>query len=179
MGDVSPALTSPVTRSVGDQRYTIDVESRAAEARFVYADWDDRRSVEVPNVVNAKSGQVLSGKLKDVEIVHPVTKVVYKQESYTIRDPMTVVDLRGGRLLGMANRSRDPMYSPAEALVYDPTTGQLRLVDDIASFTDFRMYTFADENEAAAQQADGRGGRAGGLFDPGGGDEGMGGGPAR
>jgi hypothetical protein len=92
---------------------------------------------------------VINGK-DDVEVIVPSTRMIKRQEGYEVKPGATVVDIRGGGKLAGDSRD-DPLSGIGEMLILH-ADGRVEVTNDFDDLFNFRMYTFADEHEAAAKQ---------------------------
>ncbi len=121
---------------------------------MVYAAWDEARSVDVPRTEKIEKGAVLAGKLaktKPASIIHPVTKVVLSDPDYVFEDGLTIIDFQVPQPMSSHNAARDPLLTASEVLAFNPKTGELMVSNEFNDFTNYRMFSFADEIEEAAK----------------------------
>jgi len=106
-------------------------------------------------------GTVLNGVRKDVEIVNPINKVIKKLPTANIVTRATIADIRGAESLPNS-AGDDPLAEMGEILVVTGT-GNVVVTNEWDDQFLYRMYTFADEKEAAkkAQSTMGAGGMPG------------------
>jgi hypothetical protein len=130
------------------------VETVMPKGTLVYADWDFAHGLVVPKEVTVERGTVLSGALPEggVDVIHPVTKTIKLLNSYRFANPVTVVDVRGGMALAAEKqraKDKDSLPMGGEIVAFDPKTGDLVISQEFTDLEPYRMFSFADEKEAA------------------------------
>jgi len=118
-----------------------------------------------------RRGSLLSDKA-DVDLIDPTTRVIKVKKDQAIDSRATVVDIRGGKPLAGDSRD-DPLKDIGEMLILN-LDGSITVTSEFDDTFLYRMYTFADEHEAAEKagssgnspfgdmMGDGGGGRDGG-----------------
>ncbi len=110
-------------------------------------------------------GAVLNGEKKEVEIINPLTKVVKllkpatKSGSISVKSDSTIADIRGAEPL-LNSSGDDPLFDMGEVLIVTGS-GNVIVNNDWDDQFQYRMYTFADEKEAAKRAASNPGGMPG------------------
>jgi len=145
----------------GQKQEFATVESIAARATLVYAEWDIKLALLVPKSTSAERGTVLSGPGPEwgLDVIHPVTKVIKQLTGFAYSDPVTVADIRGGqplaaeKRLGTKGAKEDPLPSAGEVVAFNPRTGDLVISREFSDLERYRMYSFSDEIEAADEKA--------------------------
>jgi len=131
------------------------------------------------NFGDAKRGTVLNGKKEVIDFVVPANRVVKKRELQLSTNNI-VVDMRGGEELGASSkRDGDPLAASGEVMLM-LGDGSIYFTNDVDDTFEYRMYTFADEHEAAKRMSanggmGGMGGEGGMMGGEGGAGMGMGG----
>ena len=106
-------------------------------------------------------GAVLNGDKKEVEVINPLTKVVKlfkspaKGGSVPVRSNTTIADIRGAEPL-LNSSGDDPLADMGEVLMVTGS-GNVIVNNEWDDQFQYRMYTFADEKEAAKRAASGAG----------------------
>ena len=113
-----------------------------------------------------RRGSVLSEKA-DVDLIVPSTRIVKVKKDQAVDARATVVDIRGGKPLAGDSRD-DPLKDIGEMLILN-RDGSVTVTSEFDDTFLFRMYTFADEHEAAEKAGDNTTSSYGGGY---GGDEG-------
>ena len=150
-------------------------ERDSAQSHLVAVQWDDRRAIDVPAPLDGVRGAVAYRKL-NAEVVNPVDLSVKQLPDAVVDAGVVVVDIAGGQELAVS-RKADPLDAPGEMLIFDGNGG-LKVLDDLDDFNRYRMYTFADDIEAAEEAASKPSGSGGAAPGAGGGASPGGGGPA-
>ena len=97
---------------------------------------------------DVRRGSVLNAKKESLEFVVPANRIVKKRELQFASNSI-VVDMRGGEELGASSRrDGDPLAASGEVMVI-LGDGSVHITNDIDDTFKYRMYTFADEHEAA------------------------------
>lgn len=91
-------------------------------------------------------GSVLNEKA-DVNLIDPTTRVIKIKKEQAIDSRATVVDIRGGKPLAGDTRD-DPLKDIGEMLILN-RDGSVTVTSEFDDTFLYRMYTFADEHEAA------------------------------
>ncbi len=87
-------------------------------------------------------------------LINPITKRVVSMPldaDFHFR-PNLVLDVKAPRGLSVSQTGRDPIETSAEVVAVDPETGDVRITHEFNDFDNFRMYSFADEEEAASKK---------------------------
>lgn len=109
-----------------------------------------------------RRGSMLADKA-DVELIVPSTRIVKVMKDQAIDARSTVVDIRGGKPLAGDTRD-DPLKDIGEMLILS-RDGSISVTNEFDDTFLYRMYTFADEHEAAEKSGSsspGYGGEYGG-----------------
>ena len=121
---------------------TIEYERDAPTAQAVLADMNADYGVRVPFRVDITEGSVLSAK-GTTEVIDPITMAVKTLPDAKAQSGSTVIDLDGGQPLGIFEG--DHMTEPGMMLLYDATTGRLKVSGELAEQRRYRVYSFADD----------------------------------
>ncbi|MCA9157476.1 MAG: hypothetical protein KDA72_04070, partial [Planctomycetales bacterium] len=125
----------------------------ATGARFAFED-------------EVRRGSLLSDK-SDVDLIDPKTRVIKVKKDQPIDSRATVVDIRGGKPLAGDSRD-DPLKDIGEMLILN-RDGSVTVTNEFDDTFLYRMYTFADEHEAAEKSGSNGGSPFGDMMDDGGG----------
>ncbi len=129
----------------------------ATGARFAFED-------------EVRRGSVLNEKA-DVDLIDPTTRIIKVKKDQQIDSRATVVDIRGGKPLAGDSRD-DPLKDVGEMLILN-RDGSVTVTSEFDDTFLYRMYTFADEHEAAERTGGNSGSSYGGDM-MGAGDDGGG-----
>ncbi|MFM8324037.1 MAG: hypothetical protein ACKN9U_04175, partial [Pirellulaceae bacterium] len=133
--------------------------------QVAYSEWDSSRAADMPRVEIVERGTVLAGKLgskKQVQVVHPLSKIVLADPDYQFKQPWTILDVQVPQQMSYSSLSRDPLMTAGETVAFDPANGDWVVSNEFDSFTKFRMDSFADEVEASSKAPPSDGGGPGG-----------------
>lgn len=93
-------------------------------------------------------GALLGQTKKEIEVVHPVTKIVKLVKSpKPIQTSATVVDIRGAESL--SNSAADDPLTDAGEMMVITSDGSVTVLNEWDDMFHYRMYLFSDEKEAA------------------------------
>lgn len=123
-----------------------------------------------------RRGSVLADKA-DVDLIDPTTRIIKVKKDQSIDSRATVVDIRGGKPLAGDSRD-DPLKDIGEMLILN-RDGSVTVTSEFDDTFLYRMYTFADEHEAAEKSGSSGASSYGGDEMMMGGGDGGGGGSGR
>ncbi|MDZ4851423.1 MAG: hypothetical protein SGI77_19205 [Pirellulaceae bacterium] len=126
----------------------ISFESVPVKASVVYAEWENNLALRVPRKLDVYRGTVLSGLVDGLDTIHPITKTIKWATGFSFRNPVTIVDVRGGLSLEAGKnrvRDRDPLPAGGEIVAYDPLTGNLVISREFDSISEYQMLGFSQE----------------------------------
>ncbi|XZE51919.1 hypothetical protein SH139x_003586 [Planctomycetaceae bacterium SH139] len=165
-GPVDPA---DVRRGrVGGQM--IEFPSSPPKAEVVALKWDSRLGTDLIVPLEARPGGLLA-KTDAANLIDPLTLNIRKLSSEALVNAESIVlDAFGGRELELDD-DEEELTEPGYVLVFD-VEGNLQVRSEIEDMDRYRMYSFADEREAAEAAAEepdpADGGYPGGAGGPGG-----------
>lgn len=121
---------------------SIEFERDPPKAKVVLSKLDRSLGTRVPFWTDVTEGSVLSAN-GDANVLDPISLEVKKLADAKIESGSTVIDLEGGQPLGIAEG--DEMTEPGVMLLYDATTGQLKVTGELAEQRKYRIYSYADD----------------------------------
>lgn len=121
---------------------SVEYERDPPKAKVVLTKIDPDIGTRVPFWTDVTEGSVLSSK-GDANVLDPISLEVKKLADARIESGSTVIDVVGGEPLGIAEG--DDMTEPGTMLLYDATTGQLKVTSELAEQRKYRIYSYADD----------------------------------
>jgi hypothetical protein len=124
--------------------------TRDIEAMAVLAAWDADRAVFVSREDLIQPGDVMSGIWRGdddemARIVDPMSHEILVDEDYEFENPVTVLEIAGGKSLAMGTTNRDPLLTVTEILGFNSSTGELLHSSEFADFERNNLYSFSFE----------------------------------
>ena len=119
----------------------VEVPRDTPTAKVLLSEMDPQLNVRVPMTVEkVKEGAVLATSMKVADVINPISLEIKKVPEYQIVSGTSVIDLGGGRPLGIDEK----LTSPGTMLLYD-SNGDLVVTDDVNDQFQYRVYSYADE----------------------------------
>lgn len=144
-GPVQPADMSEARRP-----RTVEYERNPPKAELVALKWDTKLATDLILPFEATPGSVLT-KSGVATVIDPIDLSIRKTEERQIDTSTVVLDMYGGRELALAD---DPAITePGMVLMFDENGG-LKVLDELSQLDSYRLYSFADEREAAEAAAE-------------------------
>ena len=152
-GPVKPA--DYATGRVGQER--VEYLRKPAEFAAVAMQWDDKLAAPVFLTVSAKPGGLLAKKAVP-NVVDPISLKILKTDERMVDTDVVLLDAIGGDELQV--ETGDELTQPGFALLFDES-GNVSVRSDIGDLSLYRVYSFADEREAAEAASQPPGGLGG------------------
>lgn len=159
----------PRTFAAGDKK--VEVTTSEPEGKVVISGFDVATGAVYAFEEEVRRGSVLSKK-GNAEVISPTSRVIKLNKSYVLNSQATVADVRGGRAMAGSSKD-DPLHAAGEFMILHRDS-RIQITNELDDMFLYRMYTFADEKEAATKNTN-AGGMGGGFGDMGGGYGDMGG----
>jgi len=150
--DLTQAFAGPVTPPTTkvyqlDPNTQIEFQSKPPRGKLVVSLWDATYAAPVPIFTEVGRGTVVAKDKAVIEIPDPVSLDIRKTPEATINTSNVVLDIVGGKPLGIVpadNRTIENQTEPGVFLLFD-ANGGLEVADEIESQRSYRLYSFADE----------------------------------
>lgn len=164
------AFDGPRSFGLEDKVFTLSVTEPTGNV--VVTTMDGKTGARFAVKQEVRRGSTLAEKA-DVDLIVPSTRIVKVKKDQAIDARATIVDIRGGKPLAGDTRD-DPLKDIGEMLILN-RDGSVSVTNEFDDTFLYRMYTFADEHEAAEKSGSGAGaaGSMGGYGDYGGGSGGS------
>lgn len=150
VGPVQPADMAVARRSGQQGAQPVEYQRNPPQAEVVALQWDKALAANLIVPLETRPGTVLA-KTTEAQVIDPMDLTVRKTESRRVNAQGVILDAFGGDELPLAED--EAITAPGILLMFD-TQGKLQVLDEIDHMQRYRLYSFADEREAAEAAAE-------------------------
>lgn len=150
VGPVEPADTAVARRAGQQGAQPVEYQRNPPQAEVVALQWDKALATNLIVPLETRPGSVLA-KTAEARVIDPMDLTVRKTEPRRVDAQGIILDAFGGDDLELADD--EEITAPGILLMFD-TQGKLQVLDEIDHMQAYRLYSFADEREAAEAAAE-------------------------
>ncbi len=120
-------------------------------SNVVYGEWDPKLATFVPSFSDRFGvGTVFGGDTGNesfIDVIDPISKKVKEVQGYRYANTVTVTDISGGDRL-VDSPPKNDLASGGQIVAFDSASGELIVSREFDDYTQFRLFSYADEKEA-------------------------------